>query len=365
MAATLTTLTSNVTAPVNYVLMKALLSSARKKLPFFNGTLAGDLQKSKGSASVKWRRIENLAAVTTALSENTGTATAFLGRSAVQPTISDITATVAKYGNPILINEEIDLFNVNSKTAQLMDTLGANAGESLNRLMEAEFRNATNVRYSNGSAGGAASVSTVTSPITNTDIQYAVNFLNRNSAMKFTPMGFGSQNYASQPIRASYYGICHVDVEEDIRALTGFIPVEQYGGYTETMPFEFGAAKGVRWCSTEIIPISTNVSSSSATGSLRGTTSSGGTNADVYTSYIYGMESVGSVGLGNMHATSSYEMYDPKKPPAVELIVHQPGSSGIFDMFNEVGSIAWKAWFVGKILNDNWIMSVKTGASKL
>jgi hypothetical protein len=85
----------------------------------------------------------------------------------------------------------------------------------------------------------------------------------------------------------------------------------------------------------------------------------------VYTSYIYGMESVGSVGLGNMHATSSYEMYDPKKPPAVELIVHQPGSSGIFDMFNEVGSIAWKAWFVGKILNDNWIMSLKTGASKL
>jgi N4-gp56 family major capsid protein len=365
MAATLSTLTSNVTAPVDYVLMKGLLSSARKKLPFFNGTLPGELEKSKGSASVKWRRIENLAAATTALTEQTGTAAAFLGRNAVQPTITDVTVATAKYGNAILVQEEIDLFNVNSKSAQLMDTLGANAGESLNRLMEAVFAAATNIRYSNGSAGGAASTSTVTSPITNTDIQYAVNFLNRNSAMKFTPNAFGSQNYASQPIRASYYGITHVDVEEDIRGLTGFIPVEQYGGYTETMPFEFGAAKGVRWCSTEIIPISTNVSSSSATGSLRGTTSSGGTNADVYTSYIYGMEAVGSVGLGNMHAKSSYEMYDPKKPPAVELIVHQPGSSGIFDMFNETGSLAWKAWFAGKILNAGWIMAVKTGASKL
>jgi N4-gp56 family major capsid protein len=365
MAATLSTLTSNVTAPVNFVLMKGLLSSARKKLPFYNGTLPGELQKSKGSASVKWRRIENLAPATTALSENTGTAAAFLGRNSVQPTITDVTATMAKYGNPILINEEIDLFNVNSKTAQLMDTLGANAGESLNLLMEAVFRAATNVRYSNGSAGGAAGVSTTTSPMTATDIKYAVNFLNRNSARKFTPDVHGSQNIGTSPVRASYYGISHVDVEEDIRAITGFIPVEQYGGYTETMPFEFGAVNGVRWCSTEIIPISTNVSSSSATGSLRGTTSSGGTNADVYTSYIYGMEAVGSVGLGNMHATSSYEMYDPSKPPAVDLIVHQPGSSGIFDMFNEVGSIAWKAWFVGKILNEGWVMSVKTGASKL
>jgi N4-gp56 family major capsid protein len=365
MAATLTTLTSNVTAPVNYVLMKALLSAARKKLPFFNGTLPGDLAKSQGSASVKWRRIENLSAVTTALTENTGTADAFLGRSAVQPTITDVTVAIAKYGNAILLNEEVDLFNVNSKSAQLMDTLGANAGESLNRLMEVAFRQATNIRYSNGAAGGAASVSTVTSPMTATDIQYAVNFLNRNSARTFTPAGFGSQNYASQPIRSSFYGICHHDVEEDIRGISGFIPVEQYGGYTETMPFEFGTVKGVRWCATEIIPVSTNVSSSSGTGFLRGMTSSGGTNADVYTSYIYGMEAVGSVGLGNMHATSSYEMFDPKKPPAVELIHKAPGSSGVFDMFNEVGSLAWKAWFAGKILNDSWIMAVKTGASKL
>jgi hypothetical protein len=44
MAATASTLTSNVTAPVNFVLMKALLSAARKKLPFFNGTLAGELE---------------------------------------------------------------------------------------------------------------------------------------------------------------------------------------------------------------------------------------------------------------------------------------------------------------------------------
>lgn len=368
MAATATTLTSNVTAPVNFVLMKALLSAARKKLPFFNGTLPGELSKGQGSASVKWRRIENLNASTTALSEITGTAAAFLGRDAVQPTITDVTQAIAKYGNLILTTEEIDLFNVNSKAAQLMDTLGANAGESLNLLMEAAFSSGVvsgMTRFSNGSAGGAATISTVTSAITLTDIKFMVNKLNRNSARPFTSMATGSQNIGTSPVRSSFYGIAHVDVEEDIRGLSGFIPVEQYGGYTETMPFEFGAVGGVRWCATEIVPISTNVSSSSATGWLRGATSTGGTNADVYKTYIYGQEAVGSVGLGNMHATNSYEMYDPKKPPAVELIYKQPGSSGIFDPYNEMGSLAWKAWFAGKVLNSNWIGLIRSGASNL
>src|SRR5262245_2686627 len=155
-------------------------------------------------------------------------------------------------------------------------------------------------------------------------------------------------------------GVCHVDVEEDVRALTNFIPVEQYAGYTSTYPFEFGAVGGVRWCSTEIIPITTSVTGSSNTG-LRGWS---GTAHDVYRSYIFGMEAVGSVGLGNMHATNSYEMYDPKKPPAVELIIKAVGSSGVADVYNEIGAIAWKAWFAGKILNDAWIWKVisKSGA---
>lgn len=367
MAATLTTFGTNVTAPVNFVLMKALLSAARKKLPFFNGTLAGELSKQKGSASVKWRRIENLTAATTALTEVSGTASAFLGRNSVQPTITDVTATMLKYGNPILLTEEVDLYNVNSRSVQLMDTLGANAGESLNLLMESVFSGAATgmTRFSNGSAGGAASVSTITREITLTDIKFIVNKLNRNSAMQFTSNAYGSQNIGTSPVRSSYKGICHVDVEEDIRGLTGFIPVEQYGGYTETDPFEFGAVGGVRWASTEIIPVSTNITSSSGTGLLRGMQSSGSTNADVYSTYIYGKEAVGSVGLGNMHATTSSEMYDPSKPPAVELIYHAPGSSGIYDMFNEVGSLAWKAFFVGKILNDNWLGRIRSGASQL
>jgi N4-gp56 family major capsid protein len=356
MAATVSTLTSNVTAPVNFVLMKGLLSAARKKLPYFNGTLPGTLEKSRGSASVKWRRIENLNPSTSALSEITGTAAAFLGRDAVQPTITDITVAMAKYGNAILTTEEVDLFNVNSKTAQLMETLGANAGESVNILMRDVFNASTNVRY----ASGVASDSVVNAAITLNDIKYVVNQLNRKSAMTFTPMGTSRDAYNNQPIRSAYYGVTHPDVEEDIRGLSGFVGVEQYGGYTETMPFEFGAVGGVRWCATEIAPLTTG-NGGVSNNLLRMT----GSDVDIYSTFIYGREAIGSVGLGNMHAKSSSEMYDPMKPPAVELIVHQPGSSGIFDMYNEMGSIAWKTWFAGKILNQDWVWKIRTGASTL
>lgn len=348
--------------PVNYVLMKGLLSAARKKLPYFNGTLAGNLQKSGGSASVKWERINNLAAATTTLTElSGGTAAAFFGRAFVTPTHSVVTATILKKGNAILLDEEVDLFNVNTKGMKLMDTLGANAGESLNSLMFTAYQGATQIRYSNGAVGGGASVSYVSSSISVGDIKSAVNFINENAGRTFTPIGMGSTNIGTQPIRSSYYGICHVDVEEDIRLLTGFIPVEQYAGYTETMPFEFGAAAGVRWASTQVSTVSSGAGKASSVG-FRGASTKA---HDVYDSFIYGQEAVGTVGLGNMHATNSYEMYNPKAPPAVELIYKPLGSGGALDPYNEVASLAWKAWFVGTILNQNWLVKIRSASSKL
>ena len=355
--------------PVNYVLMKGLLSAARKKLPYFNGTLPGTLEKSGGSASVKWERINNLTAATSTLGELNGTAAAFFGRSLVTPTLSAVTATVLKKGNAMVVTEEIDLYNVNTKAAKLLDTLGANAGESLNSLMYTEYANATLIRASNNSVGGATTARTsyVAYSISVGDIKYAVNQLNNNAAQTFTPIGMGSTNIGTQPIRSSFYGICHVDVEEDIRALTGFIAVEQYAGYTETLPFEFGAVAGVRWSSTQVSTIASAGSKASSTnnptGSFRGSASS--KNADVYTSFVYGKEAIGTVGLGNMFATNQSEMYDPKKPPAVEIIYKPLGSSGAMDPYNEVASLSWKAFHVAKILNANWIVKILSLSSKL
>ena len=367
MAALVTTLATHVTAPVNYVLMKGLLSAARKKLPYFNGTLPGTLEKNQGSLSVEWQRINNLTAATTALGEFVGTAAFLYGRSLVQPTVSNITVATAKYGNALQVTEELDFTQVNTRAAKFLDTLGANAGESLNTLMYDVYNGSTQVRYSTGAAGGGAAgtagnlVSNVAASISVGDIKYGVNLLNANSAQTYTPIGLGSTTVGSQPIRSSYYGICHVDVEEDIRSLTGFIPVEQYGGYTDTMPFEFGAVGGVRWSSTQV----GTIWKSSVTKTVLGYRNTTILKGLVYTTFIYGKEAIGTVGLGNMHASNSYEMYNPKTPPAVEVIYKSLGSSGVADPYNEIASLAWKAWFAGKILNATWVVKVKSFATSL
>ena len=352
---------SNVALGVNYQLMRGLLSAARRKFPFYNGTLPGELSKNGSTASVKWERLDNLAAATTTLSEITGGQSAFFGRSTVLPTISTQTAAIAKKGNAVLLSEEIDLMQMNLRNMRFMDNLGENAGHSLNLLMETIYSGFTQIRYANGAAGGGTADTNVISAITLTDIKYAVNLLNRGSAITFTTPGYGDLKTGTNPTRSAYYGIAHVDVEEDIRGLTGFQDVVTYGGYTETMPFEFGAVGGVRWCATEIIPISTGAGTTTSAGTIRGATS---ILNDVYSTYIYGKEAVGSVGLGMQFGTTSTTGYDPKKPPGVELIYKPVGTVGT-DLFNEVSSLAWKSWWAAAVLNAAWGVKVRCGASKL
>jgi len=131
--ANLTTLTTSITAPVNRVLMRALLRAAERVFPYYNGTVKGMLQAGSGSLTVLWRRLENLAAATTALSELNGAQTAvYFGRTSAVPTMTNITAAVSKYGNFITYTEELDVGNVNSNSVALFEKLGENAGHSLN-----------------------------------------------------------------------------------------------------------------------------------------------------------------------------------------------------------------------------------------
>ena len=354
MAIVLTTSTSDLPGEVNNVYVRGLLSAARKVLPFFNGTRPGTLDKKKGSATVLWRRIENLAAVTTALTQaSPGSTVAFgIGRTTVRPTYTNISKAVAKYANGITLAEEIDLFNIDSDTMALMDVLGANAGESLNSVARLEFDNASQVRY----ASGAANKSAVVAEMLTNDVKWAVNKLQRNSAMKLFPMGTGSTNVNTSTVRASYFGINHPDVEIDIRAITGYVGVEQYGGYTETLVGEHGAVGGVRWVTTEIAPIETGAGTTSTSNVFRGT--SVDTN-DVYTSYVYGKDAIGTVGLGAAFGTSVKTMDENRDKP-IEIIYHKPGSSGIADAFNEIGQVSWKAWHATKILNGNWIVKIQS-----
>jgi N4-gp56 family major capsid protein len=341
--------------PVNFQLMRMLLMAAKTRCPFFSGTNQGELSMNAGTASVKWERIENLSPVPTPLTEINGALT-FPTRAAVVPTITPITATMAKYGNVIQVTEELELMSVNARAMKFMVTLGENAGATYNAVMAAVYAAATQVRF----GGGVAAVTLIVTGMSANDIKFAVNLVNRQGGMKFRSEGFGSTNIGTNPIRSSYMGICHVDVEEDIRDLPTFVPVENYGGYTDTWTDEIGAVNGVRWVATEEPTLITADAATTSAPGFRGTSD---VLNDVYDSYVVAVDAVGSVGLGERHTREIYLSGD--RIPTIQLIRHEPGSAGAADPLNELSTVSWKGWLVGQILNNTWIVRIRTLASDL
>ena len=357
MAATISATDTELQKPVNVVFQQTFLRRAQQVLPYFAGTMPGTLSTQGGTSTVKWRRIEQEDPTTTALSELTGTASYMQGRDASTPTFTDVLATVSKYGQYYIVNEEVDLYNPNRTGAELVAVLGESAGRSLNMLMRDVMEDNFTKRYAeNGTTDGG-----VHTPVTVAELNRTGNELTRNSARTFTPMTTGSQNTGTAPILRSYWGICHPDVAHDIAGLTGFKSVETYAGQVAIVEGEFGhyarAGRGIRFVMSEDASIDYNTGAAQSGEDVRALSGI----ADLYTIVVYGEDAVGSVGLGMRHTDGIYRAGENNG--AFELIYTGPGGPG--DPFREIRTLAWKAFFAGAILNSNWGRAIRVAATDL
>lgn len=359
MALTITATDTELQLPVNAVFEQTFLRRAQQNCPYFTGTTPGDLTKQMGTSTIKWRRIEQETPSTTALTELTSTAQYMQNRSVDTPTFTDVTATVSKYGQFYIVNEEVDLYNPNRTSNELVAVLGESAGRSLNQLMRDITEDSSTQHY----AGNVASKGLVNSIVSADNLNYAINVLTRNSARTFYAMTTGSTNQSTAPILPSYIGICHPDVAHDIAGLVGFKSVEVYAGQTAILPDEFGyysrAGKGIRFVMSEDASIDADSGTSGGTD-VRSTS---GTNADIYTVSLYGQDALGSVGLGERHTDGSYRAGD--NTGGWQMIFHPRGSGGTSDPFDEISTLAWKAFFAGCVLNSNWSRALRVATTKL
>jgi N4-gp56 family major capsid protein len=350
-----------ITAPVNNVFQETLLRNAKANCPYFAGSTPAEIQEHQGTFTARWRRIENLTPVTVALAELTGSVT-FPTRQEVQPSVTDITATVQKFGNFIYLNEEVDLVNFTGQADKLMEILGINAGQSLNRLQRNVLEGSLTAILGGSAttATGLSGAPTASGFIKRTDISNLNNTLNRGVAMRFTPETEGSTNISTTAIRASFLGFCHSDVEEDLRTLIGFNSVEFYAGQIATYDNEIGHVGGVRFITTPeaSINVTTGVA---ATGSATTNGRSTATRYDVYNTPMIGRDAIGSVGFGFEHIKETYDAGDTL--PGVQVISKDRGSAGAADPLSELGSIGWKSWYAGTVLNSNWGRTLRHSSS--
>ena len=345
--------------PVNVMMQRRFLERQKALAPYFVGSQASQVTQHGGTFTAKWRKHNNLTPTTTPLSELNGNVS-FPTRDGATVSITDITATVSKYGDHIVLGEEADLVNLNGQTAELLDVLAIQAGRSLNMLQRNELEDNLTQVY----AGNVASDGLVLSTITLAALDLVVNTLNRNDAFPFTPMATGSQNIGTTPLLPSYWAICHPDVAHDVKGLSGFSNVATYAGQVATAPGEFGyvasAGTGVRFLQTSDASIDTG-SGGTAGSSVDVRATSGA--ADLYSTVVIGMNCHGSLGFGFEHIQEIYRAGDPL--PAVQVIQNARGSAGSADPLHELGTLGWKSWHAAKVLQSIWGRSIRSAATNL
>jgi N4-gp56 family major capsid protein len=251
----------------------------------------------------------------------------------------DYTVTLGQYGDFITITDVIEDTHTDPILQQATDILGEQAAVTVETLRFNVLKAGTNVFYANA-VGGRSSVVTA---ISLTDQRRLTTALNRQNAKKITQVVASTPDFNTKSVEASYMAVCHPDLETDIRSLTGFKPVADYGPHTTPFEGEIGSVEQVRYLvSTVITPFA---DAGGAKGSL---VSTSGTSADVYPILVFARDCYGIVPLKG-------------KSSMTPMVVNPKAAPG--DPLGQRGTVGWKLYTSTVILQDAWMARLEVGST--
>lgn len=299
------------------------------------------LPKNQGK-TIRFTRWGRFAAATTPLVDGITPA----GKRLTQ---SDVTATLAQYGDYVLITDQVVMTAIDSYLSEAVRILGNQQGETVDRLAANMMLTGSNAVYADSVTPGTAATSRdeVAGKITNSMLKKAVQTLQVSMAREIREQVNATVKYGTSPIRKAYIGICHVYSMQDIEDLNGFIPVRKYANQADVMEGEFGEVNGVRFIATTQAP---ELLGSGANGTgIRETANA----ADIYPTFIFGRDAYGEVPLSN---NSSAIIIKAPKPN---------DDTNTNDPLNQRSTVGWKTMTTFKILNDLWLVRLEHAVSQL
>lgn len=292
-----------------------------RALPILGMYKAGQQRNipNNGGNQVSFRRINTLSTVTSSLTEGTTP-------SGVSLSVTEVTGTVAQYGNFVTISDALDVMGIDPIIREATDLLGENAGQSVEEIVRSELVTGTSVLYATGSA---RSSQTASNPITLALVRKAVRTLDSNDARPF----FGDRDEDNGQ-GGLYLGFIHprqwFDLIGDTTVLNTFVYSDPDKLFTLKIPI----LGGVAWVKTTKAPKFTG---------------SGASSADVYGALICGKDAFGVVNVGG---TGKFQ-----------TIVKPLGSAGTADPLEQRATIGWKSYQLPKILNNNFMVRIESGVS--
>jgi N4-gp56 family major capsid protein len=286
----------------------------------------------KNGNQIKFRRYSALTPALTPLTEGVTPSGSSLA-------VTDIVATLAQYGDFVVLSDVVDMVNQDPVITEATEVLGDQAGITIDQVRRDVLVAGTNVAYASGVANRASLVNKITA----TDLDKAIRFL-KNQNAKFIKEGIaGSDKVGSGSVRKSYIALVHPDVEFDLEQITGYRAVSDYGSQESVMEDEIGSYKNIRFVSSTNCKVFAD-----ATTVLTAGFKSTSTKNDVYATLIL--------------ADNAYGVC-PLAGAAMETIVKALGSGGTTDALNQRSSVGWKAMTTTKILNEAWMLRIESLAT--
>lgn len=280
---------------------------------------------------IKFRRYSQLAAATTPLTEG-------VTPTGSQLAVTDITATLAQYGDFIQLSDLVSMTNQDPVVTEATDVLGDQAGTTIDQIRRDVLVAGTNVAY----AGTATTRAGTVTKIAAADLDKAIRFL-KNQNAKFIKMGImASDGVGTGSVRKAYIALVHPDVEYDLEQIVGFRAVSDYGSQEGVIEDEIGAYKNIRFVASTNCKVFANATTVLTAGFKGGTTN------DVYATLIF--------------ADNAYGIC-PLTGQAMNTYVKALGSAGTADPLEQRSTVGWKATTTTQILNQSWMIRLETLAT--
>ena len=256
---------------------------------------------------------------------------------------TDVQCTLQQFGDYVTLTDVIADTHEDPVLQEYMGITAEQAAQTLETLRYNVLKAGSNVFYANKVAGRDS----VVTAISLADQRRVTRAFKRQNAAYITKKTASTPNYGTVAVRASYIGLVHPDLENDIRALAGFKDAVDYGASQAADEFEIGTVEDVRYIRSTIFE------SFPDAGGNKGTmVSTSGVKADVYPIIYLAAHAAASVPLKGKNAITA-------------PIVRNPGTISDSDKLGQRGHVGWKAYFGCVILNNLFLARLETGATEL
>jgi N4-gp56 family major capsid protein len=256
----------------------------------------------------------------------------------------DVPVSMGQYGSVIEITDKVADMAEDPVLADAAMLAGEQAAETKELILWGALKGGTNVAYSGTTTPTARTF--VNDTISLALQRNVVRSLKGQRAKPHTKMVSASNLFATEAVAPAYIAFAHTDVEQDLRDMDGFTPIERYSNFQPVSDWEIGKVENVRYILSPVLePFS---GAGSATDNGMTTTNSA---VDVYPVIFTSRNSYGAVALKGANSMSPH--------------VINPDQRTKSDPLGQRGIVSWKMYFAALILNQAWLNRVEVGVTDL